>query len=104
MKLKIFITFTFLILFSSLLIGCQENKQTINENDHNYLIYLTENIYGEYTIANSFNGRFNLEEKEDYQYVLAIDYSDDTEETFEEELMRIHEKLFAEAKQRIEQN
>lgn len=74
------------------------------EHDYNYLIYLTENTYGDYTITNSFNGRFNLEDKEDYQYVLAVDYSDDTEETFEEELMRIHEKLFAEAKQRIKQN
>lgn len=79
-----------------------EDYQEI-EKDQSYLLYLVENVYGEYTITNSFNGRYNLDQKEQMKYTHLHNHSSDQVDSLDKELKDIHVKILDSAKQRIKE-
>src|SRR5690625_516146 len=72
------------------------------EKDDRYLFYLIENSFGDYTITNAYNGRFNLDRDETYNYVQDVVYDEEDDMTFEEELEMTHEKILEAALKRLE--
>ncbi|MBU9721540.1 MULTISPECIES: hypothetical protein [Bacillaceae] len=78
------------------------SEDYVELEEHNkYILYLTENTYGEYTILNAFNGRFNLEKKE--QMIYSKHKQEEMESQKEQEdIEEIYEQIKEQAKGRLE--